>query len=100
MDPDSRSNLDPNRWSTNKRVKARITEFLGAPVVRADGPKTVRPDKKTMRPQEPNVDPLLNGLLTIQRNRDAAASKLAKRGYRTQTEHEIMKSRWPFKPLV
>jgi len=122
MDPESRGLLDPHRWSTNKRVKARTGEYLGAPVLTAPSSKRVRPgdgsvpaamrvpatetmvqerDRKRREAETARGQALLNGLLTLQSNKEATILKLRRRGYSTQSEHEFIKLRWPAnKPMV
>ena len=106
MDPDSRPRKTTVLPKANRWVSQGLTKGLGEPYMvpklRADGPKVERPVKKEIKPPQLTPDQQRVGaILQLERNRLEATNKLAKRGYRTQTEHEFIKLRWPNnKPMV
>lgn len=96
--------LDPNRHSTNKRVKALGENIFGTKIREAEGAKRVRPgdpkegfmpagesttqawtrNKNEKAAQRQAVDMLQESFLTEKQK------ELAKRGSMTQTEYEVM----------
>lgn len=100
MEPDSRNKkADPKRWSTNKRVKAKTTKSFGATVVKATGPKSVRPgDKnatsaKTEKPLEnPANKKVAAAMLGAKKSEDAQRAAL-KKGHLTGAEAQILQKR-------
>jgi hypothetical protein len=103
MDPYSRGKQElglVGNSFTDRKITKRLGEPLGTPKLTAQGSKTVRPPVKP--PPQPTASEVwIGSVLQLDRDREAAVQKLAKRGYRTQTEHEFIKLRWPQnKPLV
>lgn len=97
MDPDSRK-PDPNRWSTNKRVKPLGENIFGTPALTAEGSKRVRPGDENSSSAKFVV---AGETVSQQRERERsewlaaqesflneARRKLFERGYMTQEERE------------
>ena len=99
MDPDSRSyKPDPNRHSTNKRVKALGENIFGTPALTAEGSKRVRPgDPNSTSANFVSAGETVNQQKARERTEalagqesflNEARRKLFERGWMTQEERE------------